>query len=282
MKFRITLRTYAAMFLLATASGCATGYHPVRFDGGYEECRLQQGLYRIDFHGNRYTTKSTVRDFVLLRAAELTLQEGRSYFKAIEKESTYVDSVVGTDDWVTTLHRPNASLVIRCLDEKPEGDEIIYDAAQIYDNIRSTHRVVPPSVLVDEKRSTAKMESMVKAAVKESRLQNRPLLIRSLLTGQFTRQSPKDYAKKARAIAINPDLSDVEKLRSLAAISGDHANTTSNPQEKDAYTGLQEKFLKESQLLESNLACEEETTKPAKQVGDSEAKQVSFVEEVSD
>jgi hypothetical protein len=282
MKFPITLRTYASIFLLATASGCATGYHPLRFDGGYEECRLQQGLYRIDFHGNRYTTKSTVKDFVLLRAAELTLQEGRPYFEAIEKESTYVDSVVGSDDWLRTLHRPNASLVIRCMDEKPEGDAIIYDAAQIYDNIRSTHRVVPSSVTVEEKPSTAKMEAMVKAAVRDSRLPNRPLRIRSLLSGQFIRQAPKDYAKKARDIAIDPDLSDVEKLRSLAAISGDHANTTSDPQEKDAYTGLQEKFLKESQLLESNLACDETTTNPAKQVGKSDAKQVSFLEKVSD
>jgi hypothetical protein len=296
MESHIAPTTCVAVLLLAVTCGCAaTGYHPDGVNGGYEECRIQQGIYRIDFHGNRYTSKSTVKDFVLLRAAELTLQEGHSYFETIEKESAYLDTVRGTDDWLTTLHLPNASLVIRCLDEKPEGDGIVYDAVQICDNIRAGHRITPktssgketPCITPEtsskkEKPSTAKIEAIVKAAIKGSRLPKRPLLLRTLLNGQFVKKSSTDYAKKAREIAIASDSSDVEKLHSLAALSVDHAAATTNQQEKEAYTRLNEDFLREAQSLESSLALAEETTDRDGRGEESEVRQASFVEKVSD
>lgn len=214
----------------------------------------------------------------MLRAAELTLQEGHHYFETVEKESTYIDSVVGGDEWLTTRHTPNASLLIRCLDEKREGDGIIYDAVQLCDNIRSEHRITPKTASQSPQRSTAKVEAIVKAAIKESRLPKRPLRIRTLLNGQFVKNPTKDYAKKARDIAITYDLSDLEKLHSLATLSADHATAATDQQEKDAYTRLHENFMKEAQTLESSLALAEETTDRE----ESEVRQVADFDEVGD
>ena len=283
MESHIAPKTCVVVALLAVTCGCAaTGYHPNGVNGGYEECRLQQGLYRIDFHGNRYTSKSIAKDFVLLRAAELTLQEGHPYFETIEKESAYIDTVVGTDDWLTTRHTPNASLVIRCLDEKPEGDSIIYDAVQICDNVRSGHRITPKTTSKRPQPSTAKVEAIVKAAIKGSRLPKRPLLLRTVLNGQVVKQSSKDYAKKARDIAIASDSSDIEKLQSIAALSADHAAAATSQQEKEAYSRLNEHFLKEAQSLESSLALAEEATNHDEQGKMSEVRQAAHSEEAGD
>ncbi len=118
---------------------CQTGYHPLNSNGGYEECRLQPGLYRVDFHGNQCTKKSTAKDLVLLRAAELTLQEGSSYFETVEKESEYKSVPSSTDS--AFLHSPSSSLVIHCLNQRPAGDRVVYDAAKVVGNIRSQYRI---------------------------------------------------------------------------------------------------------------------------------------------
>ncbi|HEX4895891.1 MAG TPA: hypothetical protein VFV11_06140 [Solimonas sp.] len=89
--------------LLATLAGCAsqTVYQPAASRGspGYTETRLSPGRYRIVFTGNSSTPKDTVQDYALLRAAELSLQEGYDWFRLADRdvekkvrESTTVDS----------------------------------------------------------------------------------------------------------------------------------------------------------------------------------------------
>lgn len=79
-----------AVTLVALAS-CATQtpYKPAekRGEEGYTETRLGENRYRITFVGNTTTPAETVKDYALLRAAELTLQEGYEWFQIMERDN---------------------------------------------------------------------------------------------------------------------------------------------------------------------------------------------------
>lgn len=78
----------AATSLLMT--GCAyrsTPYQPLssanRIAGGYSDERVSEDRYRVSFAGNTLTSREKVEAYLLFRAAELTLEQGRDWF-AIE------------------------------------------------------------------------------------------------------------------------------------------------------------------------------------------------------
>ena len=83
---------YLISFLvIILVAGCATQtvYKPAEERGaeGYSETRLGESRYRITFVGNSQTNAETVKDFALLRAAELTLQEGYTWFQVVERDT---------------------------------------------------------------------------------------------------------------------------------------------------------------------------------------------------
>jgi hypothetical protein len=54
---------------------------------GYTETKLTDTQYRIDFVGNRFTEKSRIKDYALLRAAELTSKNGYDWFTILDSET---------------------------------------------------------------------------------------------------------------------------------------------------------------------------------------------------
>jgi hypothetical protein len=86
----------AGCLLLAACAVNPTPYQPLGEEGGFEETRLQERIFRVSFRGNRYTAETDVIDFLFLRSAELTRQNGFSHF-AVQQDfgRTQVD-LVGT------------------------------------------------------------------------------------------------------------------------------------------------------------------------------------------
>lgn len=82
---------YRLATLLAAVSlgACAlqpTPYQPAADSRyGYSEQRLQDDRYRVQFAGNEATARATVQDYLLFRAAELTLADGRTHFRFLEQ-----------------------------------------------------------------------------------------------------------------------------------------------------------------------------------------------------
>ena len=77
-------RLAAALGLTLTLAGCMVpaAYGP-RGPGettGYTDRELAPGRYRVTFTGNSATARDTVQDFLLLRAAEVTLAAGGTHF----------------------------------------------------------------------------------------------------------------------------------------------------------------------------------------------------------
>jgi hypothetical protein len=75
----------AILFALLLTAACATPtkYQPMGFGGGVAAQQLTADTFRIEGRGNGFTASNTVKDYVLLKAAETTKQQGGSHFLII-------------------------------------------------------------------------------------------------------------------------------------------------------------------------------------------------------
>lgn len=65
---------------LAWLAGCAAPYAPNTGRGGYKEEKLADNRYKVTFQGNGNTNEDMVVKYWLYRCAELTKQNGFTYF----------------------------------------------------------------------------------------------------------------------------------------------------------------------------------------------------------
>lgn len=81
--------TLAGTALLLAACTTATPYGPATGSRGYgfSDQRIEDNRYRITFRGNSVTSRETVENALLYRAAELTVELGYDYFIAIENDT---------------------------------------------------------------------------------------------------------------------------------------------------------------------------------------------------
>ena len=83
-------QTAILVVVVVVLSGCvtATPYQPAPPRGfGYSEERLDQNKFRVSFRGNAQTPRETVEDYLLYRAAELTLQNGFTHFIVVGRDT---------------------------------------------------------------------------------------------------------------------------------------------------------------------------------------------------
>ena len=78
-------------------SACASGPTPYQaaagYERGYSETRIEDARYRISFKGNSLTERETVENYMLFRAAELTLQSGFDTFTVVSRDTDKDSSV---------------------------------------------------------------------------------------------------------------------------------------------------------------------------------------------
>lgn len=86
-KFRRFAAPIAALAILAGCS-TATPYQPLGTPGergGYVDQPLDQTHWRLSFYGNSLTSRQQVENYLLFRAAELTLQQGFNCFAIVNQ-----------------------------------------------------------------------------------------------------------------------------------------------------------------------------------------------------
>ncbi|HEY5290249.1 MAG TPA: hypothetical protein VIJ59_09460 [Caulobacteraceae bacterium] len=99
-----TVAAIAAIGLAVGLSGCetATPYQPLRQgtaqSGGFTDQRLDQSHFRVSFQGNTLTSRATVENYLLYRAAELTVSSGYDWFETTDRQTdrdsqTYYDTL---------------------------------------------------------------------------------------------------------------------------------------------------------------------------------------------
>lgn len=154
MTIRPLIYTLTAVALAACAT--TSPYQPLKDGEGYAEQKIESNRYRITFNGNSRTTKQTVENFMLYRAAEITLTNGAQYFVMTDQNTeadtryTQVFNGVGGDVFATrgllgvgvgvsnsipsTEYQAQADVLIY-KGKKPENNPKAYDARQIQINL---------------------------------------------------------------------------------------------------------------------------------------------------
>lgn len=76
----------AALGLLLAACETPTPYQPADGGFGYAVQQLEDNRYRVSFAGNASTPRETVQNYLLFRAAEVTLESGHDYFRVVDQD----------------------------------------------------------------------------------------------------------------------------------------------------------------------------------------------------
>lgn len=90
---RLGLAAAAAAALALSACETATPYQPLNAthsgaSGGFTDTRLTEDRFRVTFSGNTLTSRETVENYLLFRAAEVTLQQGGDWFEMADRETS--------------------------------------------------------------------------------------------------------------------------------------------------------------------------------------------------
>jgi len=143
MTVKIALLALMVIVLCACATPQPTPYQKANASGGFSETQLDTNVFRVTFHGNSFTQAERAADFALLRSAELTLQNGYSFFVIVDSSqdsklssyttpattlgsaTIYKNNAYGT---ATTyggqthlVSKPSMTNTIECFAAKPEG-----------------------------------------------------------------------------------------------------------------------------------------------------------------
>ena len=161
---RVTRSVLAIGIVFSLVSCAATPLYraaPNENAAGYREVLIEPGRYRVVFTGGRGTPASEVQDFALLRAADLTLSKGFSWFRVVSRATVEQDSgrgdrvVVDRDPFcgvygcrssiyrgillAETIDNDRISATLEILlgkGTKPD-DPNVYDAKAVADTIRA-------------------------------------------------------------------------------------------------------------------------------------------------
>jgi hypothetical protein len=151
---RLSCQYLIIVCMLTLLTSCASPYQPNRLGGGFSDTQLSPDVFRIYFRGNAFTSMQRAQDFALLRAAELSLQNGCSYFAVVNESSStshvsfttpghtettgsgliygnnisYTGRTTYYPGQIYNFYKPNTGLLIRCFAQKPENI-FTFDAA---------------------------------------------------------------------------------------------------------------------------------------------------------
>lgn len=157
-----TFRLLAICSAVALAA-CATStpYQPQKDGRGYAEQRLESNRYKVSFSGNSLTPKQTVENYLLYRAAEVTLSNGYDYFVLVQQgtdaETRYSQTFSGFNNfgfysWTprgvglgagigtsvpSTEYEASANILLY-KGKKPATETRAFDARELKANLEST------------------------------------------------------------------------------------------------------------------------------------------------
>ncbi|MHB0952508.1 MAG: CC0125/CC1285 family lipoprotein [Allorhizobium sp.] len=156
------LRTIIAAAAPLLVTGCQTPYQAPGPTGGVTAAPITNDTFRVSARGNGYTDASTVQDYTLLKAAEVTLAQGATHFMVLGANDVSRNEIGSTPDTMQTnvfgntafttynpgvtynIVKPGQDVIIKVL-KLPAGvgsPPGAFNAQEVYDNI--SPRVVRP------------------------------------------------------------------------------------------------------------------------------------------
>jgi hypothetical protein len=160
-----TVAVVVGLTMLGLVAGCGhpTPYQPATDGYGYSEQQLEDNRYRVSFAGNDLTSADTVQNYLLYRAAEVTLDKGFDYFTMVDRNLDRSTTYWGSGDYVgsgfgrrsggfiglgTTTARPIDSYtasadIVMFKGEKPADDVNAYGAQSVLRQLDPTIAPAP-------------------------------------------------------------------------------------------------------------------------------------------
>lgn len=135
------------LFLAVSLAGCATPYQSTGLLGGLTETRLSEDVWEINFRGNGFTDEKKAKDFALLRSAELTLQNGFSYFMLINSATDKFAGATGVNVLAggvsAFIPQPSTTNTVQMYKAKPDTSPgmVVYDASDICNSFGSRYGI---------------------------------------------------------------------------------------------------------------------------------------------
>lgn len=90
---RSAIRAVGLLLSMQLMVACSTPYQRLAFTGGYQEKQRKYNEYDLLISVNGYTDWDRTIDYALLRASEISLENGFSYFMLIDRASSQVMSI---------------------------------------------------------------------------------------------------------------------------------------------------------------------------------------------
>jgi len=168
--------------IILVLAGCATPYQSIESlnlnGGGYADAQIAEDMFTVSFRGNGYTSRDRVDNMALLRAADITLENGFRYFIILDQDKSvrsdthttpvrassrltnlrvspadpiygpnYVQVTGNIETSVSggnsiTWHRERSSLSIVCYYRKPVAEGVVsYDATFIQKSLKEKYGI---------------------------------------------------------------------------------------------------------------------------------------------
>ena len=143
INFEMGIRTKLILIcLMATfLTGCATKYQAWSKYQGYKETKAEDDRIIVSFTANMHTDVQTVKDYLLYRCAELTLENEFDYFIIFEQQDDtprdyMTSSGVGYESGQMNS-APTYSYVIKCGKGEKPNEYNAYNAKDVKNNLES-------------------------------------------------------------------------------------------------------------------------------------------------
>lgn len=155
------MKTMTFFFIIIFLTGCMDQYRKKEYTwgAGHSETQLDRNIFRVTYTGDEFTSEEAAIDFSLLRSAELTIENGYSYFIIIDKNAstktelfslpaTYQTYSYGSGSATTYAYgggtysssSPSSDNTIMMFKEKP-SDGISYNAEFVANSIRKKYKI---------------------------------------------------------------------------------------------------------------------------------------------
>lgn len=141
------------ILIVLLLTGCATSnhYHPYRHGDGFKEVQLKPNMFRVSYEGSSSAIQSA--DFAMLRAAELTLEQGFSHFAIVREDagenhdfSLNHHYYLYGSHYVRTTSELHTTVVIVTYHEHHQdhgdhNDADLFDAAYVVKHFRESYQI---------------------------------------------------------------------------------------------------------------------------------------------
>ena len=150
------MRLFVIVLSVIAVAGCATQYHAQGFAGGFTETQLGENVFQINVKGNAYTSRERASDYAMLRASELTLENGFTYFSIADSDehsqtsthttptqtySNYGQGTYTTGGQAYNYNKPRSELVVVMFHGEPQNAGLVFDAKYVETSLKKKYKI---------------------------------------------------------------------------------------------------------------------------------------------